>query len=77
MFKPAPEAVLVAFSNLRGDREWVEEGIIKLEISETDYEVVFYPQTRALCFQPHPEYTGDQYLCMERYFQSLIAEFLM
>ncbi len=77
MFKPAPEAVLVAFSTLRGDREWVEEGIIKREISETDYEVVFYPQTRALCFQPHPEYTGDQYLGMERYFQSLIAEFLM
>lgn len=28
------------------------------EKPEFDTEVVFYPETKSLCFQPHPEYSG-------------------
>ncbi len=77
MFKPSPEAVLVAFSTLMGDREWIETGVLKREQSETDYEVVYYEKTRSLCFQPHPEYSGPDYSGMVDYFSRLVGEFLM
>lgn len=77
MFKPSPEAVLVAFSTLHGDREWVDNGVIQREQSETDYECVFYAKTRSLCFQPHPEYSGHDYSGMVDYFSRLVGEFLM
>lgn len=77
MFKPSPEAVLVAFSTLGGVREWVDNGVIQREQSETDYECVFYAQTRSLCFQPHPEYSGHDYSAMVDYFSRLVGEFLM
>lgn len=38
---------------------------------KTDTEIVFYPQTNSLCFQPHPEYTSRSttdlfWTCVER-----------
>lgn len=39
-----------------------------------DIEVAWYPNTRSLCFQPHPEYDGS---CSTReYFYSLIGRFI-
>lgn len=77
MMMPSKEAEVVAFSTLGGTREWVEQGIIELEVSEMDYEVVFYKHTQALCFQPHPEMNqgSAQYAAMQGYFKALLKRY--
>ena len=42
---------------------------------DTDVEVVLYKDSRALCFQPHPEYMGVDSPCQKWYF-ALIEELL-
>jgi hypothetical protein len=76
MFMPSPEAILVAYSTLGGAREWYDGEVFKRDISKTDYEVVFYPKTRALCFQPHPEFRAEMYQGMFEYFGKLLEEFV-
>jgi gamma-glutamyl-gamma-aminobutyrate hydrolase PuuD len=39
------------------------------DVADQDVEVVWYPQTRSLCFQPHPEFSNDE--CRE-YFKLLL-----
>lgn len=75
MMKPSPEAVLVASSHLNGFREWFDYGVWKRDVSDEDVEVVFYEKTKSLCFQPHPEFTGEAYNGMTRYFESLLNRF--
>jgi hypothetical protein len=41
-----------------------------------DTEVVFYEDTKCLCFQPHPEYGGDIGDTRE-YFFSLLNEYIL
>lgn len=36
-----------------------------------DVESVFYGETKTLCFQPHPEYVGDDHECRDLYFTYL------
>ena len=36
---------------------------------DRDTEVVFYPDGKSLCFQPHPEYVGIKDPCQRLYFQ--------
>jgi gamma-glutamyl-gamma-aminobutyrate hydrolase PuuD len=43
---------------------------------EADIEVVFYPKTKSLCFQPHPEFTGKAYERMTEYFFELINRYI-
>ncbi len=76
MMMPAPGAVLVATSNLRGSREWYDGEVFKRDVSEQDIEVVYYPTFDTLCFQPHPEFDGPQYETMKAYFQHLINKYL-
>lgn len=77
MFMPSPEAVLVAFSTLGGSREWYDGDVFRRDVSNTDYEVLFYPKTKCLCFQPHPEFVGKEYTEMREYFTNLVHEFLL
>jgi carbamoylphosphate synthase small subunit len=79
MFMPSSEALLVAYSTLGGGREWYDGygGLVQRDVSNTDYEVLFYANTKALCFQSHPEFCGDDYDDMLDYFESLINEFLI
>jgi GMP synthase-like glutamine amidotransferase len=72
MMKPGPGALLVASSALGGTREWFDGEIAKRDVSEQDIEVVFYKDTQSLCFQPHPEFTGAEYIGMREYFRSLL-----
>ena len=74
MMMPSPEAILVASSTLGGTREWYDHEIFRRDVSKEDIEVVYYPETKALCFQPHPEFNG--YASLKEYFHSLIKEFL-
>ncbi len=36
-----------------------------------DYEAIYYPLTRSLCFQPHPEYVNINHPCQNLYFDYL------
>lgn len=76
MMFPGEKAEVIAFSNLGGSREWYDGSVFKREVSETDYEVLFYEETKSLCFQPHPEFSSEQYVRMQEYFFSLVNEFL-
>lgn len=76
MMKPSESGIIIAVATEGGSREWYNGEVREFEISDTDIEVVFYPETKALCFQPHPEYVSDAYSPMREYFFSLIDEFL-
>jgi carbamoylphosphate synthase small subunit len=39
--------------------------------SDKDAECLFYPETRSLCFQPHPEYFTPNHECQTLYFKYL------
>jgi carbamoylphosphate synthase small subunit len=77
MFMPSPKALLVAYSTLGGTREWYDGDVFRRDVSNTDYEVVYYEHTKCLCFQPHPEFGGDKYEGMYQYFKGLVHEFLI
>ena len=77
MMKPSPEAVLVAYSTLGGDREWWDGQVFAREKSEQDVEVVFYPGTKCLCFQPHPEFSSAEFEGMRAYFATLLTRYLI
>lgn len=74
MIMPSENGQLIAFALNGGTREWMEGEVIKLEKSDKDNEVVWYHETRSLCFQPHPEYNqgSEEYGRMRSYFFQLI-----
>jgi gamma-glutamyl-gamma-aminobutyrate hydrolase PuuD len=74
MMRPAEHAVVVATANEGGSKEWMIEDVINVTLAPTDYEVIWYPQTLSLCFQPHPEY-GNYPECTE-YFFSLLKRYI-
>lgn len=74
MMKPGRDSVLIAYAELKGFREWYEDDILKADISDKDIEVVAYPKTKTLCFQPHPEFNGAHTGAMKEYFAELVEE---
>jgi len=72
MMRPLfPDAKLVALANLGGEKRYWDDSI-KSVTDETDYEVLWYENSKSLCFQPHPEYgvksTTDYFFqLLERY----------
>ncbi|MNY79889.1 hypothetical protein D3C86_2207250 [compost metagenome] len=38
---------------------------------EPDTEVVYYPDTKSLCFQPHPEFFRADHECFKYYFDCI------
>lgn len=75
MMKPTSKAVLVASSRMLGSREWYEGERYHEDVCEEDIEIVFYPQTKSLCFQPHPEFAQTRYSDMKKYFSSLLTRY--
>lgn len=75
MIMPSPNGVLIATAGLGGEREWYDGEIARKDVSKEDIEVVWYPHTKALCFQPHPEFISPEYAGMLKYFGSLLKEF--
>lgn len=76
MMMPGAEAVLVATAAIGGEREWFDGPVARRDVSKEDIEVVFYPNTKALCFQPHPEFDYPEYDGMKDYFRRLLAKYL-
>lgn len=52
-----------------------EVGVHVMGKDDRDVEVVFYPETKSLCFQPHPEFFGPGHECFD-YFFRLISDIL-
>ena len=74
MFLPSDKATILATSNLLGAREWYDGQVFKRDVSETDYEVLFYEHTRSLCFQPHPEFPSEADSRMRSWFFELVHD---
>ncbi len=62
-FRPGQKAVVVAtarettFKHSEGHRwKLKDNGQVSDEFFKIDHEVLWYPETKSLCFQPHPEY---------------------
>ena len=75
MMKPSEKALLVATGALKGERTWWDSGVFNKDTSNEDIEVVYYADSQALCFQPHPEFDGERYMNMHSYFASLVERF--
>ncbi len=75
MMMPGADAQLVAFGNEGGKREWYDGQVAKKDVSDKDIEVVFYEETKSLCFQPHPEFESVEYIGMRQYFSELLERF--
>lgn len=75
MMRPGPGAVSVAVANEGGSKEFLDgyEIVILDDLVEDD-EVVFYPLTKSLCFQPHPEFNGMDEL--QEYFFHCVDKYL-
>lgn len=76
MMMPHDEAKIVAIATLGGYREWYDGQLFKRDESNTDYEVLYYSGTKSLCFQPHPEFNGEEFEPMKKYFKQLLATYL-
>lgn len=67
------EGVLVATANLGGFKEFMNEHHqqerMPVKPVQPDTEAVYYPNTQALCFQPHPEFFNPGHECFEYYFE--------
>lgn len=75
------ESVLLAEAFEGGEKEFMDNGQIKKGRPLGDAEVVYYTNTKSLCFQPHPEFYNPsdkrtkKYKDMYEYFESLLKEF--
>lgn len=76
MMWPGTGHKLIAVAEEHGSRQYVDkDGSVQYyDGIEKDFEVVLYPNTRSLCFQPHPEFMGEEKL--QKYFFSVIKRYL-
>lgn len=73
MMRPSLDAVILATCERSDYVEGFKTKRFRIEDKYSDIEVVFYPETKSLCFQPHPEIGPDS---CEEYFFSLIEKHL-
>lgn len=77
MMMPSAEGTLIATSTtLLSNREWYDHQIFRKDTSKEGVEVVYYAHTKCLSFQPHPEFPGEQYEAMRRWFNGLLGRYL-
>jgi carbamoylphosphate synthase small subunit len=76
---PGDKAEMVAVSVRSVGCEWYDGNIARRESVDNTAEVVFYPDTKSLCFQPHPEFGtfDDGYSQMVYYFERLLHKYLI
>lgn len=79
MMKPSSSnAIILATANEEGVRTFWNGRVWQTELSKDDVEVVFYPHTKSLCFQPHPEMMPNSvhFQPMYEYFKQLIDKYI-
>lgn len=58
MMRPTPDAIVLMTAKESKEKLAMKELWRHPDPGENDIEAVFYPQTRSLCFQPHPEFSN-------------------
>lgn len=77
MMRPSKDAKIVAVTPTRGLKEYMSSLYISTLIrKENDIEVLWYEDTKCLCFQPHPEFHSPIYQNCEKYFFDLIKRYI-
>lgn len=77
MMRPAYDGQLLGYARESHKREFMKGDRITTEYAKhKDPEVVFYPKTNSLCFQPHPEFTCDGVDECREYFYELLEDLL-
>lgn len=72
MMRAGPDGQIIADANLGGFKQFmVGDKVAEGPEDEPDTEVVYYPTTKALCFQPHPEFFGPENECFKYYFECI------
>jgi gamma-glutamyl-gamma-aminobutyrate hydrolase PuuD len=70
MMRAGPDGIIVATADLGGFKQYMADGtVVEAPAGEPDTEVVYYPHTKALCFQPHPEFFRPDHECFQYYFE--------
>lgn len=64
MMRPGPSSVVLLYAKEEGWKEHMAgtKAVVRVENDAIDIESVFYPNTLSLCFQPHPEFYGEERL---------------
>ncbi len=70
MMRPSDEGEILLAAKLSTYKETATERHIPRK-DEMDVESVFYPKTKSLCFQPHPEYVNIDHECQTLFFRLL------
>lgn len=77
MMRPGPASDVLGVAFQDGFKEHVnEEGKVVRVEEDVDTEIVFYPNTKSLCFQPHPEHNDSYYNDMRQVFAWMINKYL-
>ena len=73
MMRPSEDALVLATAKLSTYKLSGADGLVKMTDKDFDVEVAWYPKTKCLCFQPHPEFfqIGDD--CFD-YFFTLVGD---
>lgn len=74
MMRPAEDGQILALANKSLNKKAESIAIQRKKPEPDDVEVVWYPSTLCLCFQPHPEFMKGE--CQD-YFLDLVDEFVM
>jgi hypothetical protein len=70
MMRIGAPGILLAEANLGGFKEYVDTaGYVQRAGNGPDIEVIYYDNTKALCFQPHPEFFSAEDECFQYYFE--------
>lgn len=68
MMRPSPSAEVIAIAdNISKTKQHMNGDKIHSVVECIDHEVLFYPSTESLCFQPHPEFNNVKE-CTDYYF---------
>lgn len=69
MMRKGPLGQLIATAALGGFKQYmIGHMTVEDAEGEPDTEVVYYPSTKCLCFQPHPEFFRPDHECFKYYF---------
>jgi len=64
MMRPSKDGLVITTANISTRK--VSEKSARINVTnEPDIEVVWYPKTKCLCYQPHPEYSSQE--CLEHF----------
>lgn len=79
MMRPSPKGMLWGYCNLSRHRDAGTEINKKSDfrVDGPDVEIVFYPDFKTLCFQPHPEYLVGIKECRPLFFKCLARAITM